>query len=83
MYPAMPEKKSCPSDINPRFLLRNDMLSAVTPSQIARVPPLETQKSGSGVMNGKMIAKIKTMAYMMRFLVIVSSPRFLAVETPK
>jgi hypothetical protein len=47
------------------------------------VPPLETQKSGSGVMNGKTIAKIKTMAYMMRFLVIVSSPRFLAVGTPK
>ena len=83
MYPATPEKKSCPNDINPRLRFKNDMLKAVTPSQSARVPPLETQKSGSGVINGKMIARINTVAYMMRFLVIVSFPRFLVGETPK
>ena len=83
MYPVMPEKKSCPSDISPRLRFKKVILRAVTPSHSARVPPLETQKSGSGVMYGKRIAKNKTTAYIIRFLLIVSSPRFPVGETPK
>ena len=59
------------------------MLSAATPSQSARVPPLDTQKSGSGVMYGNAKPSASTIAYMMRFLVIVSSPKFLEGEMPR
>ena len=56
------------------------MLSAVTPSHKAREPPLETQKSGSGVIYGNTKANPIIVARRMRVLVILSSPIFLEDE---